>query len=1668
MSDPLQPRLEAWRRKLLDLTNRNRLLSFRPTRRTTVGIVDEDPSELFRLVAVEAKTMRFLPVDEAPPVEDSGPLPRSDEEAPGVEAPEVPPEADAASLGISVDRAPGRCPYCHEGVERHEVVSVCAACLSRHHRECWDELGRCGACRAGKALIEAAAPLSKASPAGPRATEPVAFSPRPRKQLPPRHRDTNLQTDLSGGDLDANLLAISRRAHTTLEEQGFNALYLALGFLEWSERNETTRRAPILLVPVELKRRSLASRFRLVRLEDEVLLNPALTYKLEQEHGITLSELASDVEAIDPDAVFGELSEKIAALEGWRVTTQISLALFSFTKLVMYRDLERHQAQVLAQPLARRLLGGEDALPEPRDAAAAPAPHHLVLDADGSQRRAIQTVLAGHDLVLEGPPGTGKSQTIANMIAELLGRGQTVLFVSEKMAALEVVQSRLTEVGLGDSCLQLHSRKANKRALIEELGRTLELDPAPDHAEDDVLDEAVEQSDQLDTHARQLHHPWGTAEVTPWQILSGLDELRAVTSLPGTVPACLGWTRRDLDARQRLVATLAERLERTGPPDEHACKGVGLTRLDHELEDELARALDALLQAISPAEAAGRDLAEAVHTAAPGGLYALDPILLGAPSLADPQLPPAAVRGQPAWAEGAARADALIDLVARHTELRRHVAEAYTDDVYTIAEPLQLAEDLQRTSTKWYRFMLPAFWSARGQARAPLRDGASTDAAHLVRDLSRVAKIAELKGKLEAASSEGRALFGEVWATRDLAALRDLRRRVVALHEEVRASRLHAEALTAPVDPASVAEALPRAQEARRGLQAAWERWLELAKDDLAQALGVSWVRAPFATLRARFEGVKAARPGWRDWVELQESLRAARDQAVDGFAERALAEGLTLADLPHILRRTTLETWQDRIEAERPALSRFDPAAHERLMTQFSRLDRRRLRLARVRLRHMLSKRRPDTSWAAGKGSELELLQRQVRRKRGHLSVRQLFQKVPQALTRLKPCLFMSPLTVAQFTDPTLHRFDVLLFDEASQIAPADALGAIARAERVVVVGDSRQLPPTTFFKAVVASEAEDLEGESGPDLESILDECVARGVERQMLRWHYRSRHESLIAFSNREFYGKRLCTFPSPHDGDGELGLELHRVEGAVYDRGKTGKNLVEADAVADAVIEHLRRWPERSLGVGAFSQPQQEAIQDAIELRCRGDVDLERLISADRPEHVFVKNLENLQGDERDVILISIGYGPNAEGKLSLNFGPLNQAGGERRLNVLVTRARERCVVFCSFAPESLDLSRTQSAGVRLLRAYLELAATYRLPVRQGAEASGLARVSLPEALQHELEEAGLRVVRDLGDSDVKLDLAVRGEGEASFDLGILLDGPRYAGFPEASDRDRLLPAALRRLGWRLTRVWGLDLHRRRGEALGKVLREVAEAQAEAKAEAERRRAEIEARVLAEAHTKAHQAPPSKPPTRRETRKIKLAALETKNPTHAVTPYQPLVVERRGDPKAFEAVPPDELQAVVAAVVATEGPIHVEEAERRALAHWELTRSGAKARRSVQAAIQAAEERANVRRQGSFLWPQDLTDPPIRDRSQAGPRDAELIPPEEIAASLLLVVEKELRVPQATLLKQAGKLLGFQRLGKRLERGFQEVFLRQLNLGRLRQDGEEILLGEQDPR
>lgn len=1821
---PLREKLDRARTELLDLSARNRLLNMPRGARgaRSIEVIDEKAGEVFRLLVREGKTFTFL----------AGRAAEGEESAP-------------------------------DAVQESDEVAQ----LMQPEDESMDERG-----------------------------------------ILRRHSDTRLQTRLTSKGLQKRLLELYFDSRTLEEEQGVNVLFLTLGALKWVDPHNAAnvRHAPLLLVPVQLDRGNAGERFHLRVRQEDFAANLSLETFLDRVHALQMPEFDPG-EGFDPVGYFDQVSQCIRDKASWEVLPDdMSVGFFSFAKFLMYRDLDPAVwppgATISDHPLVRSALSegfaADDGMVH-EDAnidEIIPPPEMVhILNCDSSQALAIHEVRQGKNLVIQGPPGTGKSQTIANIIAAAIKDGKTVLFVAEKMAALEVVKRRLDETGVGDACLELHSNKANKRSVLEELRRTWELGAPKANDPTRLFARLTETRDELNAHPRRLHEVDSCSGLSPYQVQGHLTRLRARGEKPNDLQLYEPetWGREGFLSRHALLQDLAHRVEEIGKPADHAWLGVGLEAITPMDQDRLNKRILALaehLEATRPtleamalllerepprrfsdvpelinllrriamapalsARAMGHvvwDRVEEIRTLLEAGRqYEAQRKALGAmvtegawrenlheTTAAFQELPVAFAQEQfgrlvqlsemlphlVAEASGLARAlgrepgETMADF-GMLVRIGERVATAPPASPETFASDLwdsgiDRAGDLagavltlegarneiatQVTEMAWTTDLGPAraVLAARGTGMLRFLSGEWRQANRLVRSvvahpdqplpvtlsvLDTLARGQSARRIIESEDAFGRSAFGNDWRgersnSRPLLALVEWMRSLKGLGAEPRliASRSPEKAeiaersrklaaLCAKVAPVlrSVGEDLAEVKASPFGEQSSPDRivlkavfqallryteansvargillappgsvgevrrvLLALAEGQVAQqaveeaeslgaaAFDEAWkgVQSPWDVLDAATTWMEvnadiralAGRVGQRDGLlqpatnieasrahalteiqalcdelklDIQASLGGAPDDVLLDLlswrlrrwaqeserifqwvnyrdrSARAVRQGCSdvvarLGDgrlAPHqvltAFEMAYFEATYGRLVRRTPDLGRFDGTTHARLVEDFSKLDQDRISAARFEVAQAHYAGVPKREGAMG---PLGVLRGEIQKKRGHLPLRKLVEKAGPAVRALKPVFMMSPLSVAQFLPPGAMKFDLLVMDEASQIQPVDALGAIARANQVVVVGDPKQLPPTSFFAKMTASDDEEEDdGAAVVAVESILGLFMARGLPKRMLRWHYRSRHQSLIAVSNHQFYENKLYIVPSPYTALGGMGLRFRHVPEGLFDTGVKRNNLIEAKVVAQAIIEHARTSPRLSLGVAAFSAAQRRAIMDELELLRRSiSPEVESFFNQHPTEPFFVKNLENVQGDERDVIFISVGYGRSVPGgRVPMRFGPLGTDGGERRLNVLISRAKRRCEVFASMTDEDIDPSYAAGKkGVASFRMFLKYARTGHMPT---AEVTGRDHDSIfEEQVCDALRARGYEVQPQVGIAGFFIDLAiVDPERPGRYVLGIECDGATYHSSRWARDRDRLRQMILEEHGWAIHRIWSTDWFQQPSEQLDRVVRRVDALMADLR-ESEENRVDLP------------------PPAEEVIIEREGGGEDAGAEGSSFQPYQEVALSLpRGCTTELHETSLHILTDLVIQAISIEGPVHVDHVTTRVREAWGLKRSGLRIETAVDQAIGLAIQSKRVTREHDFLWLTGMAPTP-RDRGNVGAtvlRRAEMLPPSEVEAAASQLLAQSYGASREEVIQGVARGLGIRNTSSQVRSVIEKVVIQMVRKGRL---------------
>ena len=1434
-----------------------------------------------------------------------------------------------------------------------------------------------------------------------------------------------LRSFMKESDLEKVMKKLHRLAKVSIEENGANTIYLALGFLRWyeTEKSEKPRYAPLVLVPVDIIRK-VQEKAYVIRMRDEdTQVNITLLEMLRQFFGINIKGLdpvPEDESGVDIPLIFSTIRQGVMAQPRWDIEEYAFIGQFSFNRFIMWNDIRNRSAELASNKVVASLISGkteweaEDIYISPLDLDNNVAPSDLAvpLSADSSQLAAVYAAAEGKSFVLHGPPGSGKSQTITNMIASALYHGKTVLFVAEKMAALTVVEKRLNKIGLGPFCLELHSNKAQKRAVLDQLEETLNVGKIKQPQEYKAqADKIAQMRRELNSVMSELHkiRNYGCSlydaavKYEQFRDCGGKFSFteKQISSMSGTSYQTWHETLESLAAAGRSF----------GDVPSSSLRLCTLDTCTPTTRDEFGAALSEFRKQLGQARAALSGDISAVFS----GKLTYTQAVQAAGILSDSCSGKTMLLGR----DWEAQKPAVEKLISSQRELNEVKAE-----VLSKFEPTVCSYDAGKALVNWKtvqgKWFIPKMTGSSKLVKelaAHAKSPKTVTKANIAGLLGKISRMNTLTAEINGTSKD---ILGNSWQGEqtDLDALtasiehsEKIRAAAAAssLSENDKSSLLAAcaDKFTQRSDTSQYSSAAAAMKECFGKLSASAETLKNRFAVDTDKLLaGDDWIQSADDTAADLTNEL----PQLKEWTGIVGICKKLRELGIGETAD-AFLEGKTSPDDiissfdSDISRAMVTYTISGSRE-----LSHFQGTLFDESIRRFKEVSDEFSQLTIKELAAELSARVPAAGTSAA-SSEVGILQKAIKSNGRMMSIRKLFDSIPNLLRRMCPCMLMSPISVAQYIDPSYPKFDLVIFDEASQLPTCEAVGAIARGENVIVVGDPKQLPPTSFFSASNVDE-ENYEKE---DLESVLDDCLALSMPQKHLLWHYRSRHESLIAYSNARYYENKLYTFPSPDDQVSKVSW-VH-VDG-FYDKGSTKQNKAEAQAIVDEIARRLADPELRKLSIGVvtFSMPQQNLIDDLLTDAYRNDPQLETWAN-EQYEPILIKNLENVQGDERDVILFSVGYGPDKDGKVSMNFGPLNRDGGWRRLNVAISRSRCEMIVFSVITPEMIDLSRTRSDGVEGLKGFLEFAAKGRsaLPVRSGtaAKKNGFASV-----IAEELGKLGYSAECGVGCSDYKIDVAVKNPDDPdSFLLGINCGGKDHYENSNAYDRTLSQPSVLRGLGWNVMSVYIIDWLDNRQKVLGRIEEELNKA------------------------LNAYRHPENKVTEEKKNSPIVFETEEASPLTELCGRYVSFRSGQLGTSADFTAENSDKISSCIMDILKAEAPVSRSALMKKVFSLWGITRPGTAMKRTFDQAFENTAHKTTSAKDTEFVWLNSQL-PESYDKCRAlydegQRRDAEDIPPEEYREGIRLIMQRQIALQREDLLRETAHLFGFSRLTSTLE-------------------------------
>ncbi|MCG9969939.1 DUF4011 domain-containing protein [Pelotomaculum terephthalicicum JT] len=1765
----------------------------------------------------------------------------------------------------------------------------------------------------------------------------------------------------SNGDIETNrtikeqqktLRNLRDKAKTVTEEQGVNILYISFGFLKWKEiiDSEQIIVSPIVLVPVTLMLNSITSPFVLRLHEDEIVVNPTLVYKLENDFGINLPEFDGHEDDITE---YLESIKEIIVKNKWEVAFETSLSLLSFLKINMYKDLDKNKDKIEAHSVLRVLsgdLGQVKNLPEEyhnydHDNNTRPIDTYQVVDADSSQQDAILYSKKGISFVLQGPPGTGKSQTITNIIAESLADGKKVLFVSEKMAALEVVYKRLSQVGIADFCLTLHSHKANKKEILHELGRTLTINKLK------LQEEALYQlellqnlREKLNRYNAELHTICQPLNKSIYDINGKLAKLYETPDVIFSLEDVGGTTPEKLHKYIYLLNELSKTIGKMSEDyDVNPWRSCHVPNVSHELRHDIETYLRKLIPKIQSIAEEYEAITKDLNLHRRPSITAINELIeildLSAKS---PQVPVAWVYEEDI-SPLVNQAENYRNFKAEFQTIMQELSEMYDEGFWdlpassvqrdfmdamekvkrylncdtfnndaeiissvknTIAELENAIEKVSiaisagtsiseklaikrkdtfndiilmyemlgcilskpRPSQEWfdsYQFkVLKKLFAEAKEVHSQLDIAIKTiisrydrrilkidyssmlkrfkteytsifkvfnknyksdkntirslandipkklDDSIIISVLNELKEIADKRTWIEEnkdlmTNLFGRNYIGDLtdWALFEKAIcnfetiinyfkdeqfpqeVREFLLTDRANNDEIKLfydklaivaksdvmvtiNRVLSNSLKVDnIELTALLQVMKDTLEFLRALDSLYEIITKycrkaitfddaisnLTKLDRLQVINSSidnqseslktnyqflfngintdwdtilnsltWtsdfkkLNSKYALSRSFIERIctetssaTIAADGmrklqqklndiseeWNWYINLfdnkNEFLNAdiyalltrvekclnsiySLEEWIDfrGCREECVKEGLSdyiekiepikidrLLIVDAFLKRF-YRLWLDAIMPNYPAVYSFRRRSQEDTISEFNKLDLTQLSIARSRVKERLVSRLPDLNRSTSAVDEVGILKRELNKQRKIMPLRKLFKTIPNLLLTLKPCLMMSPLSVSLFLEADNYMFDVVIFDEASQVCTEDAVGAIMRGTQVIIAGDSKQLPPTNFFTATTSDgdydndDYNEDEYEDTDAFDSILEESVTV-LQECTLRWHYRSRHEHLIAFSNAKIYNYNLITFPSHIDKVPDIGVEYIFVPNGIYDRGGKRNNINEAKRVAELVFEQIKKFPNRSMGVVTFSGAQQQAVETAIRQFRLQNQEFENYFNEDKEDAFFIKNLENVQGDERDTIIFSIGYAKDPNGVIYMNFGPLSRNGGYRRLNVAITRAKYNVKLVGSIYPTDIKLESTNSEGVKMLRSYMDFAINGAEMLQRELTYSDTVDVESPfeESVYDFLVKNGYKVATQVGCSGYRIDLAVKHPTlNGRFVLGVECDGATYHSARTARERDRLRQTVLEDIGWEIYRIWSTDWIKDPVTEGQKLLEAVNKAMSKYMDDG------------FDISNKNEEEDVFVPDDEFWTVEVPVEQSNS-NKVNGDNPYgfdyyqeaNVYEIDRHPDDTIY-------LAKVISHVIKKEYPIHFELLCKRIACLFGNQKATVKVRNSAEYVINNKLYNS-VERKGNFCWVKNTNNIPVRiPQPYDNGRPINYISTEEIAEAMFQIASKSFGITLDGLYVATARAFGFNRTGGNINLAMQKACDFLIKTGRVKNSGGKIII------
>ena len=1243
-----------------------------------------------------------------------------------------------------------------------------------------------------------------------------------------------LEVFLDSKEFNSIIPSLYRKSKNDEEETGSNTLFVALGILEY-KANKVSKKsnyAPIILYPVEIIKKNNKN-YYLKRRDQEPVINTTLLVYLKEEFNIEIDflneiPLKNNNTEVDINKIFNTIRNNSLS-EGFRILDNAFLGRFSFNKFILWNELNSKKDILLSNPLVRSFVNGykdKDVISKDididLDKDVSIKNYCIPLSSDSSQIKSIIDSSNKNSYVLIGPPGTGKSQTIANIIINSLYEGKRVLFCSEKKAALDVVYNRLKSLRIDPFCLELHSNKQDKREVLKSFEKVLELGEISSSKEFNDLSSTYDSiKEELTSLEDKIHLPHN-------YYLSLYDALVSYSKykdVEGEISLSNDLIDNFNENKYEKISSLFLKAKSFSPSfnkfkEFFPFKILELDSYSKEIKDSLKGDVFKALKQIENFDLLSQKLnkslkIDSLSDSTIKNLYELFDYLSSHDVYFDLLIN----------SESNELINKLISLINYEKEVKEKEKKFNKLFSKKILDN-DLDNYLFRFNQNKSLFFLKKFFESKKLLKEIKSFSINPKEINSKNILDNINYLIDIKKEINRVNKNSLIIESNLkedykdnidldYILNKLNNTLNVNSKLELISKENLSSFIIAKYIKELKEENASKEMISSYKNDYESVLSTLNYLESTYKFNFNQIDKSSYFNNIILSLRGIYNNIDLI----NEWTNLINIFNDLEVFGLNDIKEKYYESRIDFDEYFKIFNKSLFKSIVDKLIRENN-LNNFIGINVDSLIDEFRKIDNKYKEEVIKEVVSKLSKNVPSSYSSSINSSEVGILKKAIKNNGRGLTLRQLFSEIKETILRITPCILVSPLSCVKYLDPSLYHFDIVIFDEASQLSLSESISVIGRADSFVIAGDDKQLPPTSFFDKQVNNDDEDLKL---TDLESLLDDALSLSFKVNKLLFHYRSKDESLIAFSNNKFYENSLYTFPSPSSLESKVSFKL--ING-IYDSGRSATNKEEAKEVINYLISRIKNNPlNQSFGIITFSVRQMELIQDLLDEEISSDSSLYELIK-NLKEDIFIKNLENVQGDERDVILLSICYGRNKNGKFLHNFGPINNTGGYRRLNVAITRSRDEMIVFSSITHNDIDLNKTNSEGVRYLKSFLEYAENGKKALIQSSNEISLIKNGIEYYISKDLELRGYKTKLHLGDSKFKIDIAVLNPiTKDSYILGIIIDSYSYYNQLSSKDRNIVEFNVLKSKGWNLIMIWSLDYYDSSKHVIDKIVEEI---------------------------------------------------------------------------------------------------------------------------------------------------------------------------------------------------------------------------------------------------